>query len=329
MVDATLRPDRRTAARFALLAAFAPAIAAADDGAPWLPYRDANPFVAASGLPFAPPSAAADTWRVDVVASASNTELAFDRGSEHLLYDGEFHEARVALTHAFGERWIVRATIGAIAFDDGFLDGFIEDWHRAFGLDNGDRGHLASSGHVIAYDDDAGDRIALDRTLHAATPLLVDVAWRLPAGTHEWQLGATVKLPTTHASPLVDDRAVDASLWLAAQSTDATTRLPWGVRAGAMRRGDTELLPNRANDVVPFADATLGYVLRPGWDVAAQLQWHGALYDSAIPLLDDAATLALSSAWHAKAGWTLRAGLVEDAIAKHAQDVTFFLSLTL
>ena len=81
--------------------------------------------------------------------------------------------------------------------------------------------------------------------------------------------------------------------------------------------------------LVPFADASLGVVLRPGWDVAAQLQWHGALYDSAIPLLNDAATLTLSSAWHAKGGWTLRAGLVEDAIAKHAQDVTIFLSLTL
>jgi hypothetical protein len=329
MADALPRSRRRAAVRLALLAAIAPAIAAADDGAPWLLYRDANPFVAASGLPFAPPAAATDAWRVDLVASASNTELAFDRGSEHLLYDGEFHEARIALTHAFGERWIARATIGVVAFDGGFLDGFIQDWHRAFGLDNGDRGHLASAGHVIAYDDAAGDRIELDRTLHAATPLLVDLAWRMPAGTHEWQLGGTLKLPTTHASPLVDDRAVDASLWLAAQSTDAADRVPWGARIGAMRRGDTKLLPNRANDVVPFADATVGCVLRPGWDVAAQLQWHGALYDSAIPLLDDAATLALSSAWHAKAGWTLRAGLVEDAIAKHAQDVTFFLSLTL
>jgi hypothetical protein len=36
-----------------------------------------------------------------------------------------------------------------------------------------------------------------------------------------------------------------------------------------------------------------------------------------------------SSAWHAKAGWTLRAGLVEDAIPRHAQDVTFFLSLSM
>ncbi|HEU4664467.1 MAG TPA: DUF3187 family protein [Dokdonella sp.] len=329
MADAIARPGRRAAARLVLLLALpAPALAAADGGAPWLPYRDANPFVAASGLPFPPPSAAPDAWRVDLVASASNTELAFDRGSEHLLYDGELHEARVGVTRAFGERWIARATIGAIAFGDGFLDGFLEDWHRAFGLDNGDRGRLDDDGHVVAYDD-ARDRIVLDRNLHAATPLLVDVAWRVPGGPREWQLGATLKLPTTHASPLVDDRAVDASLWLAVQSTDAAARVPWGVRVGAMRRGDTELLPARANDVVPFADATLGYVLRPGWDVAAQLQWHGALYDSAIPLLDDAATLALSSGWRAKGGWTLRAGLVEDAIAKHAQDVTFFLSLTL
>ena len=142
-------------------------------------------------------------------------------------------------------------------------------------------------------------------------------------------IGATLKLPTSHASLLVDDRGADLSLWLALQSTGTQTRWPWGARVGLMQRGGTQLIPDRANDLVPFADASLGYRITHRLDIAAQLQWHVALYDTAIPLLDDAATLALSSAWHADAGWTLRAGLVEDAIPRHAQDVTFFLTLAL
>ena len=327
MADARGRASLSIIAGIAASLAAVPAAARAD-GLSWLPYRDANPFAAASGLPFAPPSADADAWRVEAIVAASNTELAFDRGSEHLVYDAEIHEARIAVTRAFGERWLVRATIGSVDFGSGFLDGFLEDWHRAFGLSNGDRGRLGSDGHVVEYTDGT-QVLAFDRTLHATTPLLVDAAWRAPVAAGEWLVGATLKLPTTHASVLVDDRAVDASIWLAAQSTDATARLPWGVRVGAMRRGDTHLLPDRANDVVPFADALLGWRPTPAWDVAVQLQWHGALYDSAIPYLDDAATLALSSAWHSKRGWSLRAGLVEDAIPKHAQDVTFFVSLAL
>lgn len=295
---------------------------------PWQLYRDANPFAAASGLPFTPPAAAADGWRVEAMLAASNTEVAFDRGAEHLVYDAETHEARIAVTRAFGERWLARASLGGVAFGSGFLDSFLENYHRVLGLPRGDRGHLGTDGHAISYVDAQGRPVSFDRNLQAVTPLSIDLALRTPGDGHEWLYGATLKLPTSHASPLVDDRAVDLAVWVAAQSTDAQARLPWGLRAGVMQRGDTRLLPQRAKDQVPFADATLGYVLLPGWDVAAQLQWHGALYDSAIPLLGDAANLTLSSAWHARAGWTLRAGLVEDAIPRHAQDVTFFVGIS-
>ena len=296
--------------------------------APWQLYRDTNPFVAASGLPFAPPTAAPGGWHAEAVLSASNTELAFDRASEHLTYDAEIHEARIAMTRAFGDHWLLRATIADDSVGKGFLDSFLADYHRTFGFSNGDRGLLATDGHVISYADASGREVFLDRSLSAVTPLMVDLALRTPAEGHEWLFGATLKLPTSHASPLIDDRAVDLSLWVAAQSTDAQTRIPWGARAGLMQRGDTRLLPRLAKDQVPFADATIGYVLLPGWDVAAQLQWHGALYDSQIPFLSPAANLTLSSAWHAAAGWTLRAGLVEDAIPRHAQDVTFFVDVS-
>jgi hypothetical protein len=325
-------PAGRRVSAVAVLLAFGTASAIAGDqtGAPWQLYRDANPFVAASGLPFAPPTAATDGWHVEAMLDASNTEVGFEADGEHLVYDAEIHEARIAVTRAFGPHWLLRATLAEVDIGSGFLDGFLEDWHRAFGFSNGDRGRLDSDGHTIRYDDGTGDAIALDRTLHAAAPLLVDFVFHGAASDRSgWMAGATLKVPTSHASPLVDDRSTDLSLWLALQTTDAQARWPWGARVGLMQRGDTRLLANRANDQVPFADAVLGYRLTSHWDVAAQLQWHAALYDSEIPLLGDAATLSLSSAWHADAGWTLRAGLVEDAIPRHAQDVTFFLSLSM
>lgn len=315
---------------FAVLALGVAADANAEDyvAAPWLLHRDANPFVASGGLPFAPPTiAAGERWRIDAVLGASNTEIAFDRGDERLFYDMEVHEARVAVTRSFGEHWIARATLAGTQFGSGFLDSFIEDFHRAFGFTNGDRGRLGGNGHTIDYADARGDAIALTRTRSGVAPLLLDLAWRAPADGHEWLYGATLKLPTSHASPLLDDRAIDLSLWLAAQST-AATRLPWGLRAGVTRRGDTDLLPRRANDVVAFVDATLGYFLTSQWSVAAQYQWHDAPYDSAIPMLSAAGDLSLSTAWHARAGWTLRVGLAEDVPARHAQDVTFFVALS-
>lgn len=330
-LEATKSPAKAGLFLSAIMGLVAPiAVTAADySAAPWQLYRDANPFVAASGLPFAPPAIAPDSWRVEGLLAASNTEIAFAKGGEHLLYDAEIHEARIAVTRSFGERWLVRATLANVAIGDGFLDGFIEDFHRAFGFRNGDRGRLGSNGRTISYSDADGTHVLLDRNLHAVTPLLVDVVARTPADGHEWLYGATLKVPTSRASVLVDDRAADLSLWLAAQSTNSATRLPWGARVGVMQRGDTDLLPSRARKQIPFVDATVGYMLTPQWDVAAQLQWHHGLYDSEVAFLQSSATLSLSTAWHARGGWTLRAGLTEDVIARHAQDVTLFIGLVL
>jgi hypothetical protein len=119
----------------------------------------------------------------------------------------------------------------------------------------------------------------------------------------------------------------------------------WQRRQFSKDHVPTEAMHEHANNPLLMAERTIettkeGFELLmaaigiggsyvPGWDIAAQLQWHGALYDSDIPFLDSAATLAISSAWHARAGWTVRAGLVEDAIPRHAQDVTFFIGLSL
>ncbi len=303
--------------------------ALADDyaAAPWQLYRDANPFVAASGLPFAPPAFAADgRWHVEATLAASNTEIAFDHGSERLLYDMEVHEARIAVARSFGTRWMVRATLAGTRFEQGFLDGFIEDFHRLFGFSQGDRDDLGRHGSRIQYTDGQGESVALTHARSGVAPLLIDVVWRANAPSHEWLLGTTLKLPISHATVLLDDRSIDVSAWAGLQSTRAT-RWRWGLRAGAMRRGDGDLLPQRSERIVPFADATLGWQLTPRWQVAAQYQWHGAAYRSSIPMLSAAGSLALSTAWQLPSGWTWRAGLVEDVPARHSQDVTFFVGL--
>ncbi len=318
----------RLPAMLALLLGAGNAIAADDYGAaPWFPYRDANPFIAAGGLPLAPPVIApGDGWQVDTLLTASNTEILFDRAREHLVYDTEMHELRIVVTRSFGERWLARASLGATRFTPGFLDGFVADFHRTFGFDNGNRGELGRGGNRISYIDEEGDTIQLGDARGGVAPLLLDVAWRSPGPQHEWLLGGTLKFPLAHDSPLLDDRAVDVSLWAALQST-APTRWRWGARFGVWHRGDGQLLPQRAESPVPFADGVIGWRPTPHWELAAQYQVHGPAYSSNIPLLQSAGTLTLSSAWQTRAGWTVQAGLIEDVPARRAQDITFFVGL--
>lgn len=325
-MDTTWRGMRKSMAMlFALCAA--PAVADEYAAAPWQFGRDANPFVAASGLPFAPPAFPADdNWHVDGVLAASNTVIMFDRADEHLDYDMEVHEARIGIARSLGDHWIARATTALVRMEGGFLDGFIEDFHHAFGLPNGDRSRLPHDGHTIRYVDAQGERIALTRSRSGMAPLMLDLAWRAPADGHEWLLGGTLKLPTSHASVLIDDRSTDLALWSALQSTNAS-RLRWGLRGGVLLRNDPRLIADRAHGAVPFADGVMGWQFTPRWDLAAQYQWHGAPYESAIPMLKAAGTLTLSSGWRLRSGWSLRAGLVEDLPARHAQDVSFFIGL--
>ena len=194
-----MKKSRIPAAFVAVLATGIASIAHAEPipGA-WLPTRDQNPFVLASGLPAPPLVPAAGDWMIDATLSIANTELAQTAHGSSLLFDAETRESRLGVAWAFDERWSLRASLAHLSIGDGFLDSAIEDFHHAFGLDNGDRDQLGTRAPTIVVRDDGRALYALDRSRAGLGPTLVDLtrAWRGPAGAQSG-LSFGLKLATS------------------------------------------------------------------------------------------------------------------------------------
>ena len=59
--------------------------------------------------------------------------------SEQIVLDGESYRWTLAARYGIGERFEAGLEIPYILYGGGFLDGFIEDWHSAFGMPQGGR----------------------------------------------------------------------------------------------------------------------------------------------------------------------------------------------
>ena len=253
-------------------------VEAAEPAVGWLQTRDQNPFALATGLPLAPAIPQPGQWQFDASFNVANTELEQFRNDSSLLFDAETHESRLSAAYAFNDHWCLRASLAHLSIGDGFLNGPIERFHRAFGFDNGDRGQLTSEAPAIAVHRGGSTLYALDHSTSGTGPLLVDLTrhWTLAnLGVAGVSLGS--KFATGSVNRLTDSDSTDVSLSGFAM-TPLGERLTVGVRAGILLRTGNHLLEDQSRDQVPFASLLLRYRLGQKWSAWLQSDAHGALY---------------------------------------------------
>ncbi len=302
-------------------------IEAADPMAEWLQTRDQNPFALVTGLPLAPSIPQAGQWQFDTTFNVANTELEQFRGDSSLLFDAETHETRISAVCAFNDRWSLRASLGHLSIGDGFLDGPIERFHRAFGFDNGDRGQLATEAPAIAVHSGGTTLYALDHSTSGTGPLLVDLTrhWAL---TNQGMVGISLgtKLATGGVNRLTDSGSADVSLSAFTQ-LQVGEQLTIGARAGLLLRTGNDLLDDRARGEVPFAGIMLRYRLGENWSALLQSDAHGALYQR-LPNFLGGTSNQLNFGLSRRIGndSVLQLSMAEDLPALHSSDVAFTLN---
>ncbi len=294
----------------------------------WLQTRDQNPFALASGLPLAPSIPSATQWQFDATLNIANTELRQFRGTSELLFDAETHETRVSAAYAFDDRWSLRASISHVSIGAGFLDGPVERFHRAFGLDNGDRGQLDAQAPRIEVRDGDTTLYSLDRSQSGSGPLLIDLSRRWALGD---QAGAGVtlggKVSTGSRSRLTESGGMEGSLSAFTVMT-LGDHLVFGARAGVLLQNNNRLLEDRARMRVPFASVLVRYRLGENWSALLQSDAHGALYRDLPDFLG-------STSNQLNVGFSRRFGdrsefqttLGEDLPALHTTDVVLSFNL--
>jgi len=288
-----------------------------------LAIRDQNPLTRAAYLPVAADTLPADSlWQLDAQLQWSNTVNLGATAQERLVVDAESVEVTLSAQRAVGD-WQLRASLPVVRRSAGVLDGFIDGWHRAFGLPQGARPTVPRNAYALTY-----QRLGSAPVSVAAGTALGDMqleAGRMLRTSPTSALSAWVglELPTGDRTRLTGNGAVDAAGWLAWQQSLAP-RWTLDARAGWSHSGGGGLLPLARN--AGFGTATLGWQATGALQALMQLDAHSALVrDTSLPFLSEAVLLTLGGRYRLPSGAVFEAGVVEDIQVNHSPDVSFQL----
>lgn len=289
-----------------------------------LAVRDQNPLTRAAYLPLpAATPAEPGSWAFDAALQWSNTVNLGATPRERLLVDEETAELDLAIARDEGD-WRLRATLPIVHRGPGALDGFIDGWHRFFGLPQGDRPSRPRNAYAIVYQRAGAAAVTVedgtalgDLALEAGRVLVAS-----PRATLTGWFG--LEAPTGSRAHFTGNGALDAAAWLALEAP-LSRRWIVSARAGYSRVGGDSAVP--LNRGITFGTATIAWHATGRLEAVLQFDAHSAIVrGSDLPFLRDVVGLTIGGRYRLGSGSLLEAGVVEDIEVNHSPDVTFLVA---
>lgn len=290
----SIRRLTRVALGLAALSAI-PAPAAAQHAEPYRT-RNLSPLVSIFGVP---------VWRTrgedpsfTVTSELANHYRLSRRGDEVLILDGETWRNGLDVQLPFGERWFVGAEIAHYRVSGGVLDDVVDAWHSAFGMPDGGRDNRPEDALKFQLANADGVFYDLGDSAYGRGDTQLNIGRALgPDG--RFVLTGTVKLATGDERMLAGSGSRDWAVTLMRRGeTDVAGRPAggyWGL--GAVAAGEPERIEFAHNDVVPIAVVGGGWRVLPRFGVRAQLDLHGAFYETPLEELGQASAQATLGGW--------------------------------
>ena len=313
------------------LAALGLALAFATARAEPLPTTNQNPFLASAGIPGPLPTALEPgETRLDAILNWGSTAIVDTTPEEILVMDVETRELRLTLTHTLTQRLSLRVELPYVYSGPGVLDGFIDDFHDAFGFSEGDRPLFRRDSMLVWYlrsgegslvrrttsTEGVGDlRVALgSQWLRSErTALSTWISVEAPTGAKDAYLAADDDWNFT-AAATVQHRMADR--WLAFAQASATIHTGDGV-FDAQR----SVIWNGLTGVQFEATRRIA--------LTVQAQAHTRpIDDTDLKYLRDAVVLTVGGRIRATDSLDIHLGLSEDVKVEASPDAVFVLGVT-
>jgi hypothetical protein len=208
----------------------------------------------------------------------------------------------------------------------GILDGVIDDWHRTLGVPHGERALVPSNSYRVGYQRGSAPPVIVssgtalgDTALEAGRVLFAGAQRELTV----W-LGA--ELPSGSRAHATGNGAVDLAAWLAGRTVLGRV-VDLAAQVGMSRFGSTAPV-NSVHRTAEFGTLALGWHVSHAITALVQVDAHSAIVkDSALPLLQQAITLAFGGRFRLGAATALDVGVMEDIEVDHSPDVVFYFAL--
>ncbi len=259
--------------------------------------RNLNPLVAIFGLP---------AW--DTVSPGNRFETSFEianhyrvsaRGTDRLILDGETDRTTLSFTHGFDTGWSLGAELPYYRVSGGFLDNPIDAWHSTLGLWEGGRNLRPEDQLLFQIGRGGTNFFVLDHARSGLGDVQLKAAKTI-GDERQFVVQVSAKFATGDPSMLSGSGSTDASITvLRSQSLSVRKRAAgyyWGV--GMVLAGKPEGIGFENNRWV--YTGILGGSLRPWpkFGLKAQLDFHGAFFDTPLKEFGEAASLFTFGAWH-------------------------------
>lgn len=245
-------------------------------------------------------------------------------GAECITLDGETRRLNVDYRVGLGGGWDFSMHVPMVDRGGGFLDSWIQDWHRWFGLPNGGREFAADDQYHYRYE--RGGAVLLSETEDAKGLGDVSLGLGRALGPNS-ALRTLVRLPTGDGSALSGDNTGGA-VWL-------DVGLPmsggWdGYIAGGYSRNELgDVLTALQNREVLFGGIGLLAPLSQNTRLLLQVNAHSRLYDGSelTPLARPAVPLTVGLQFRTGDEGALDIGFKEDLSVNGSPDFVFYLSV--
>lgn len=315
--------------------------AAAADNMEITPFRIVNqsPLVQIYGLP-------SDTGAYIVGTGLVKSGLTQDLSSnytissnarEQIALDGETYRTTLYVRYGFMPRWEIGAEIPYLVQGGGFLDSFIIDWHKAFGLPQGGRESAPKDRIGYRYRKDGIQKLKMEQSGSG----IGDMSLTTGFGLYEHRdntshdllaLKAALKLPTGDSSSLRGSGGTDFLLQLCGSMTHFSEWGPLTVygSAGGLVMSDGDVLRNQRNNLAGFGTLGLGWGPASWISFKVQLNGNTPLYrgSSLDELSGSPLMLVTGGTLRLPGDYLLDIGVSEDVAVATAPDVSLHLGLS-
>lgn len=294
---------------------------------------DRNPMLQFHGPPpvlgadTAPPGAWRSAWTLELTNDAMRQET--DR--ESLVIDGELWRLEMNLRYGVREGFELGLSLPLLAHRGGIMDEPIWEWHELFGLSNNKRRPFAHNRLQYTYVRGGERMVDLRNETGGIGDVALTAGWRLwrdEAAGRAIGLQAAVELPTGDEDRLLGSGTTDLSVIVtgadARMLESWRARLVW--RAGFLVPGSGGLLDAQRRDWVPLAGAGVERPVTGRFSLKAQLDAHGAWYDSDLSAFADHAVQLTVGAGIAFARGRLDIAIIEDLVNDPTPDFGWYLA---
>ncbi len=254
--------------------------------------------------------------------------------TEEVILDGESLCLTLSGRYGLGHGLEVGLDAPVWMIGGGFLDGFIDSYHAAFGFPDGGRGTTGRNGLRYRYLKNGVPLLNMEQSSQGIGDVRLRGGWQLyggPGHDDHLALGVSLKMPTGKAELLQGSGSTDLALWLSARAGRAFSTGRWGASGalGGMVMTQGKVLPDQQRRAAGFGVAGLDY--QPADWIAFKIQAnaHTSLYQDSELSPINAASLqtTLGGSLFLTPRASLDLGVTEDLAVGRSPDVVFHLSL--